>query len=179
MLELAARHARPLDSYYQHQGDSNDCGPHVVAMAINFWRGTEELDGHAVAQIMNRPRVQAAWFPLVIRRVPNWATFPWGIADMLRQHDIPARWRLYATEEHIQRALRENRLIMPMFGEPFRRRDGHYSGWSHVALISGYDEATEEYIFVDSSEYHAPTRRPRAEFLQLWGNLARLLVETK
>lgn len=179
MFQLNARHGRALDTYHRYQAETNDCGPHVVAMAINFYHGEERLHAPDVARRMNRPRLQARWFPLVIRRVPNWATFPWGMADMLRQHGIAARWRLLAREAHLHRALDEDRLAMPVFGEPWRRRAGRWDGWSHVAILTGWDAQADAYLFVDSAEPRAITSRPRVEFLRLWRNMGRILVETR
>jgi hypothetical protein len=175
---LAARHKRRIESYHIDQGSSNDCGPHVVAMAVNFWRGAEALDPRAVAQAMNRPRLGLGLVPLVVRRIPNYATMPWGIADMLRLNGIPARWQFRASEDHIHRALLNNRLVMPIYGEPLKRRDGKWQGWSHVAIVCGWDAETQAYLFVDSSQSRAPTSRSREDFLRLWGNLGRLLIET-
>lgn len=177
-LWVGERHARSLADYHVAQGDTNDCGPHVVTMAVHFWQGNTELDIAAVARAMNRPRLGVGFPPLVIRRIPNWATFPWGIADMLRQHGIPARWRLRASEADLQRALDEDRLVMPIFGEPWRREGRRWTGWSHVALLTGYDPASETYWFVDSAQSTSPTDKPRADFVRLWGNVGRIMVET-
>lgn len=177
-LTLAPRHGRELASVHLYQGNSNDCGPHVVTMAVNFWHGRAILDADKVARAMNRPRLGLGLPPLVVRRVPGWATLPWGIADMLRAHGIPARWRAGASEADLHRALAEDRLLMPIYGEPWQRRGLRWTGWSHVALLCGWEPATERYWFVDSSRTTAPSSRPRDEFLRLWGHMGRLLVET-
>lgn len=178
-LHITERHGRTLDNYHVWQRDTNDCGPHVVAMAINFWRGNDERDATAIAQEMNRPRVGVDFPPLVVRRIPNWATFPWGMVDMLRLHGIPARWRFLASEDHLFRALDQNRLVMPIYGEPFRRIDGRWRGWSHVVHLIGWDAERQQYLFVDSSQRVAPTTMPRDDFLRKWRNMGRLLVETR
>lgn len=178
-LELARRHARALDSYHVWQRDTNDCGPHVVTMAINFWQGREVLDADDVARVMNRPRFGVGVIPLVIRRIPNWATFPWGIADMLRINGIPARWRFLVGEAALLHALNEGRVAMPIYGEPLRRQNGRWNGWSHVAILHGWDAVSQSYTFVDSSKQSAPTAIPRARFLKLWRNMGRLLVEIR
>lgn len=178
-LTLAPRHEREIAGYHLHQGRSNDCGPHVVAMAVNFWHGRAVLDAAEVARAMNRPRLGVGFPPLVVRRIPAWATFPWGIADVLRANGVPARWRARASEDDLHRALAEDRLLMPIYGEPLRRRGLRWTGWSHVAILCGWEPAEERYWFVDSSRASAPTARPRAEFLRLWGHMGRLLVETR
>lgn len=177
-LAVAERHERTLESCYISQGASNDCGPHVVTMAINFWLGETVLAAEDVAREMNRPRLGVGLPPLVVRRIPNWATFPWGIVDVLEAHGVPARWRMRASEDDLRRALAEDRIAMPIFGEPLRRKGWRWDGWSHVAILSGWDPATETFWFVDSSSSVVPASRPRGEFVKLWGNLGRLLVET-
>ncbi len=177
-LHIAPRHDRDLSAFHVHQGNSNDCGPHVVAMAINFWHGQALLAADEVARQMNHPRVGAGFPPLVVRRVPSWATFPWGIVDMLKSHGIEARWQWWASEADLHRALEEDRIALPIYGEPFRRRGWRWTGWSHVAILSGWEPATDTYWFVDSSRSVAPTSRPRDDFLRLWHNMGRLLIET-
>ncbi len=176
---VGERHDRTLASWHIAQGSTSDCGPHVVAEAVNFWTGEARLQADEVARRMNRPRVGAGFPLVVVRRVPNWATFPWGIADELRAQGVPAGWKLNASEDDLHAALRDDRLAMPIFGEPLRRKGLRWTGWSHVVLLEGWDPATETYWFVDSARTSAPTSRPRAEFLQLWGNMQRLLVETR
>jgi hypothetical protein len=177
-LYIAERHGCLIDSYYIAQGDSNDCGPHVVAMAINFWQGSTVVQADVVAREMNRPRLGTGLPPLVVRRIPNWATFPWGIVDELKTHGVQARWRLRATEDDLQRALREDRVAMPIFGEPLLRKGWRWVGWSHVAILSGWDPAAQVYYFVDSAQDNAPSTRPRDEFMTYWSNMGRILVET-
>ncbi len=175
---LAPRHNLNLAHYHIDQGSSNDCGPHVVTMVVNFWHGRAVLDASVAARAMNHPRLQAGWPPLTVFRIPNWATFPWGIVVLLREHDIPARWRLFASEDHIFRALSENRIVMPIFGEPLRVRNKRLDGWGHIAILSGWDAEMGAFQFVDSSKPFAPSTRPRDEFLRLWRNMGRILVET-
>jgi hypothetical protein len=126
---------------------------------------------------MNRPKLQSGWPPLIVRRVPNWATFPWGISDMLTAHDVPARWRLRATEDDLHRALHDDRPVLPIFGEPLRREGWRWTGWSHVAILTGWDPAVGAYWFVDSARTVVPSSRPRDDFLRYWDNLGRILIE--
>lgn len=176
---LGERHSRSLAAYHQWQGQTNDCGPYVVTMAVNFWHGQTLLEAQAVARAMNRPRLGWGFPPVVVRRIPRWATFPWGIADLLRQHHLPARWRILASEKALQDALREGRLAMPILGEPWCLREGRWCGWAHVVILAGWDAASERYLLVDSSRTTALTSLPRAEFLRLWRAMGRLLVETR
>lgn len=167
MLQLAT----PILPFHQHQGQTNDCAPFTVAMVINALRN-ENLSGAWLAQEMNRVRLSPRGIPLpVVRRIPNWATFPWGIVDELARHHIRARWRLGASENDLVAALRENRLALPIVGE-------RQPLWAHVKIIVAHDPA-RGWGFVDAAH-------PRAEivwdspqrFNLLWNNWGRLLVET-
>jgi hypothetical protein len=146
-------------------------------MAVNFWHGQTLLGAEQVAREMNRPRLGIGLPPLVVRRIPNWATFPWGMSDILRLHGLDARWHMRASEADLQKMLLEDRLLMPIFGEPLRRQGLKWKGWSHVALLTGWDPTAQTYYFVDSARTTAPSQRPRDEFIRLWNNMGRLLVE--
>ncbi len=68
---------------------------------------------------------------------------------------------------------------MPIYGEPLRWKNGRWRGWSHVAILHGWDAASQSYTFVDSSKQAAPTAIPRERFLTLWRSMGRLLIETR
>ena len=174
-LILAERHGMALKRYHVDQGDTDDCGPHVVAMAVNFWHGDSILAADDVAREMNRPRLRRSLLPLIVRRIPNWATFPWGIVDMLGRHGVPARWRTGAGEADLGRALREDRLALPVFGEPLRRGAGaDRLGPYRDRVRLGPADTTGSSIVAK----HGAVGRPADEFLALWRNLRGLLVET-
>jgi hypothetical protein len=164
MLRLAL----PLLQFHQYQGATNDCGPFTVAMVVNALTGAE-VRGADVARAMNRPRLRGG-IP-VVRRIPGWATFPWGLADELERHHIPARWRFGATETHLRAALAEGRCALPIFGElrPL---------WAHVRLVAEYDPE-RGWGFVDAAHpqpevvWDNPIR-----FAGWWRNYGNLLVET-
>jgi len=176
-LWIAERHGQPIEQFHVSQGSSQDCGPHCVAVAVNFWLGQKKLEAKTVAREMNRPRLGMGLPPLVIRRIPNWATFPWGITDMLKAHGLHASWRVRASEKDLHRALLEDHIVMPIFGEPLQRQGWKWNGWSHVAILAGWDPAAETYWFIDSSHETTPSSRPRDTFLRHWNNMERLLIE--
>jgi len=69
------------------------------------------VDGRALARELNRPR----WVgPLpFIRRIPNWATFPWGVVDALRQHGLRAEWRWAAPPHLLREGLSRGWVLLP------------------------------------------------------------------
>ncbi len=172
-LWIADRHGKEISDYHVSQGSSQDCGPHAVSVALNFSRGETIFHAPDLARQMNKPRLLGRIPFLVIRRIPNWATFPWGMVDVMRENGLQARWRLGASETHLREGLREDRLLLPIFGEPLRWKGGR--GWSHVAVLVGWDD--QDCWFVDSSSESPLRSRPRAEFLALWRNMGRLVVE--
>ena len=175
-LWLDERHAHPIEFYYRAQGSTNDCGPHATAAALGFCTGTPVVVS-ALIKEMNQPHLRLGIPPLVIRRIPNWATLPWGIVDVLREHGLKAAWRFRATEDDLRRALREDHVPLPIFGEPLRRRGLRWTGWSHVAVLAGWDPARETYWFVDSARSTPLTGRAQETFSREWQNMGCLLIQ--
>jgi len=102
----------------QFQGSSNDCGPYTTATVINALRG-QNLVGDELANQMNKPRWRGI-FP-VIRRVPNWATLPWGLVDVFRDYDLRGRWWFRVPLSYLKPA-----GVKKSVGDPIRifRRSG-------------------------------------------------------
>jgi hypothetical protein len=157
--------------YHQYQGNTNDCAPHTVAMVVNALKGQQLLKGDEVAKAMNKPRLQFGLLPL-IRRIPNWATFPWGVVDEFRQHGVKARWRTGATVDDLRRALAEDRIPMPIIGEiKFGK------SWAHIKPLAEIDPE-RGFGFIDPASTSAETWQKPDEFERLWANYWHLLVET-
>jgi hypothetical protein len=166
----------PLEQQHQFQAQTNDCAPFTTAMVVNSLQG-KNLTGAQLAQEMNRPRLRVGLVPIVVRRIPNWATFPWGIADALQQHGVRARWRAFARETDLLRALEENRVAMPIIGEPLRWHAGRPQPWAHVKPLIAFDPA-RGWGFADPASRQPLSWQDAAEFERLWRNMWRLLVET-
>ena len=165
-----------LLNFHQWQGKSNDCGPFTTAIVLNTFRGEKIFDGKTLAQEMNRPRLK--WYGLLpfilIRRIPDWATMPWGIADTLTQHGVRARWRFGATKDDLLNALNQNRVAMPIIGEINLPR----KLWAHVKPLAQYDRQSG-FGFVDPAHPTAEiVWQNENEFAGLWRNWRNLLVET-
>jgi len=160
-----------LRRYHQYQAQSNDCAPHTIAIVVNALKGQELLKGDEVAKAMNKPRLRLGILPL-IRRIPDWATFPWGVVDEFRQHGIKARWRMGANVGDLRRALDEDRIPMPIIGEI------KISGtWAHIKPLVEIDPG-QGYGFVDPASTFAQTWQKPADFEQQWANFGHILVET-
>jgi hypothetical protein len=166
----------PLEQHHQFQAQTNDCAPFTTAMVINTLTGTDLL-GAQLALEMNRPRLRLSLVPIIVRRIPNWATFPWGVADELRQRGVKARWRLFAAESDLHRALGDNRIAMPIIGEPWRWQDGRPQPWAHIKPLAAFDPV-QGWGFVDPAARQPFAWQPAEEFARLWRNMWNILVET-
>jgi hypothetical protein len=126
---ILSPHQSAILGALQCQGASNDCGPFTTATVLNGIKGLN-LDPSWLAQEMNRPRWRGP-LPL-IRRIPNWATFPWGIADELGRHGLRARWRFFANPVQLQAGLENGRILLPVIGSwrPL---------WAHVMTLLAWD----------------------------------------
>lgn len=161
----------PVARYHQSQGRSNDCAPFTVAIAVNALTGSQ-IDGAILAEVMNQPRRWLGPLPIpVIRRIPNWATFPWGIADQLQRYAIAARWRFGASEGDLIAALEQNRIAMPIVGSL-------WPAWAHVKILAAHDPELG-WGFVDPARPDGSlTWEGARQFEKLWANYGHLLVET-
>lgn len=139
---------------------------------INAIRGQRLVEAEQLALAMNKPRWRMGLVPLVIRRIPNWATFPWGMVDVLRDYDIRARWRWGAAPTDLASALAQGRIAMPILGEI--KLPGL---WAHVKPLLDINPAGG-YKFADPAHPSAETWQTQEEFEYLWKNLGNLLVET-
>ncbi|MCE1255615.1 MAG: hypothetical protein LWX83_18950 [Anaerolineae bacterium] len=64
---------------HQFQGFTNNCGPFCTAMVISFLTHSN-IQGDFIANQMNVFNWKK--WPPCIRRIPNSATFPWGIVNI-------------------------------------------------------------------------------------------------
>ena len=111
------------------QGTSNDCGPFCASMLIRAATGIQ-IDPTALARSMDR----ITWngiFP-VVRRIPSWATFPWGVVDVLRRSGIAASWRLFTPESRLRAALARG-LVPVLFIGSWKPL------WGHVMILLAWD----------------------------------------
>ena len=185
---VAAHLSTQVYRYHQYQGRTNDCGPTSLAIVANALLGEERFQGPAVAEDLNklalgiRPRPHFA-----VRRIPNWATFPWGIAGYLRENEIPARWRPLGTLERLRRNLLSNRITIVTIGEPIHWKGRRYTGWAHTKVLFGHTPG-QGFLFVDPAYSRAGddadswrrfglSWQEEGEFLRQWRNMLRIAIE--
>jgi len=183
------RLSRPVYRYHQYQGNTNDCGPTSVAIAVNALLGRWALEGRSVAGEMSRIALEWKPYPhVVVPRIRNWVTFPWGIVDYVRRYGFSARWRLFGTLQRLERNLQSDLVTMVIVGEPWQLEKGSYSGWAHVKILFGrlpgrgllfVDPGHPRSARPDRLEHHGLFWQGEDEFFQQWSNLLRIFIEVE
>jgi len=162
-----SRYASAILEALQCQGQANDCAPFTIATILDALH-IETRKGAEIATEMNR----VAWRGIlpVIRRVPNWATFPWGMVNMFKQYGLKARWRFNATTSDLMSGLEQNRILMPIIAswKPL---------WAHVMTLIVYDEAQGWGFANTQNDDHKIHWVSNETFLRQWKASRNLLVE--
>jgi hypothetical protein len=144
---------------HQYQAQSNNCGPFCAAMAINSIMDLH-LDGSDLAKSMNHPRFNL--FIPVIRRIPEYATFPWGITDVLWEYGIKSSWKFFNAFSNLTELLPEN-LMLILLTATYKPINAHYR------ILASLEN--EQIGFVDPAypvkEIHYQSR---SSFLEEWKN---------
>lgn len=152
---------------HQFQGQSYDCGPYSTAIIINALIGTN-LRGETVARQLNAP-ARRGIFP-IFRRIPGWATFPWGIVGFLQEHGLKADWKVLASHRHLLECLEKPVIPLVITGE-WRPLWAHYLIFVEYGVNSGYG-------FVDPAHTDAAiVYKDEKTFLRQWSRVGRNLIE--
>ena len=166
---IISPYAPALLSALQCQGNTNNCGPFTTATVLNGLH-KKSLNGAVLADEMNRVR----WDGVVpvVRRVPNSATFPWGMVDIFRRYNMDATWSLFTRVDDLIKLLEHGDILMPMIGQ-WRPPTGHV-----MTLIAWDDEvgfgfANTQY---ESKEIYWLKSE---EFIKKWKNMGNLLVRIR
>jgi hypothetical protein len=159
IMKITSPYTDKLIQNHQFQAQSNNCGPFCAAMSINMIKGTH-LDGNDLAASMNRPRFNII-FP-IIRRIPDYATFPWGIVDTLGQNKINASWKFFYTFSDLSTLLPGTNLLI-ILTATYEPLNGHYR-----ILVSLEDD---QIGFIDPAyPVNGIHYQPRPSFLLEWQN---------
>lgn len=166
---IESPHSSILLASLQFQGTSNDCGPYTTATVLNALRKLD-IQAADLAQQMNKPIWRGPI--LVVRRVPNWATFPWGMVDVFRSYGLLASWRPFTPIQYLFKALGRGRVLMPMIGEwkPL---------WAHVMTLIAWDPLQGWGFANTQVEDHKMYWLSDKTFKTRWQAMGHLLVEVK
>jgi len=156
----------PLLRAHQYQGNSNDCGPFSTAIVLNALLGLD-LGGRELARRMNNPH----WllFIPIIRRIPDWATFPWGIVDMLRSFRLHAGWRLFSSPAQLLTGLFEGQIVMPIFG-------GWNPLWAHTTILAAYHNILGWGLINPANASGGLQWLSNDEFLPAWRSMGSIMI---
>jgi len=184
-----------LFRWHQYQGENtNDCGALSLAIVGNAILNSLHFDGSTVAREMEKPIVVSGPVPhIAIRKIPNWATLPWGISGYLKSKGIPAKLRWLGSTKDLLRNIQEDRLTIVIIGELFQREGFRFTtGWSHAKVLYGFEptgpQPEKGFYFVDPGypkEWSRPLHpsgvfwQDEAEFRQQWSNILRVYVEAE
>jgi hypothetical protein len=108
-METLSIHTDRLLQNHQYQQQSNDCGPLCAAMVINTLKGLK-VDGFSLAASMNDPRNNpgVGLFP----RIPDSATFPWGIISVFAGYGIKANWSSFTPFARLAELLKAGSMLI-------------------------------------------------------------------
>jgi hypothetical protein len=118
-----------LQSEHQFQGNSNDCGPFCAAILLNAFKQLD-VSGAELAKQMNR-LVWNGVFPK-IRRIPGWATFPWGIVDVLKEAEFESHWQMFKSISDIYPLITKPVITVVVIGE-------FHPLWSHYKILAAHE----------------------------------------
>jgi hypothetical protein len=167
-LHLKSPYADQILINLQYQGTSNDCAPFTTSTVVNTFC-QENLVADELAKKMNKPRMRG--IKPVIRRIPNWATFPWGIVDVLKDYGLEATWHFRAKPDQLISGLESGQILLPIIGE-WRPRP-----WAHVMTLIAWD-SSQGWGLADTQWGKQEIRWiPDVEFQRKWKNYGNLVVK--
>ncbi len=157
---------RRLVESHQYQRKSNDCGPFSAAIVLNALLGLQ-IDGTVLAREMNEPYWK--WILPIIRRIPGWMTFPWGMVNVFRDYGLASDWRLLMDEATLLRNLGEGKAVLPVMG-------GWKPAWAHIAVLGAYHDRLGWGLINPARRSAGVQWMPGAEFLRTWKAMGRIVI---
>lgn len=93
-MQTFSKYTEVLLQNHLFQGYTNHCGPFCTAIVLNTVKKSN-IAGETIVEIMNKP----SWNKLTpsIKRIPNGATFPWGIVETFSEFGIPSTWQAFSS----------------------------------------------------------------------------------
>jgi hypothetical protein len=166
---ISSPHLFSILTALQWQGETNDCGPFTAATVLNALQGLN-IKGDQLALQMNRPNMRGP-LPL-IRRIPNWATLPWGMVDVFQEFGIRASWRTFVSPRYLQEGLLSGRILMPIIGSWIPL-------WAHVMTLLAWDPSVGWGFANTQRNDHQMDWVSQDFFLRHWTAMGRLLIEVR
>lgn len=167
---VRAAHSQAVLACHRYQGDSNDCGPFTVAMLVEALSG-RQVDAAGLARRLERPRWRGLWgFLPLVRRIPGFSTFPWGLVDALELHGLRARWQRGCNPSELRGWLDAGLGLVVLYGE-WRPKP-----WAHYVVLLAHDPALGWGV-ADPDRPKAELRwLPEATFRRRWQAMGSIAV---
>ncbi len=154
-----------------HQGKSNDCGPYSAAMVINAIY-PHAVEPSQLAREMDHVRWAKKIIP-ILRRIPQWATLPWGLVDVLRQYGLPARWRPFGRPTDLIQMLEAGAIPLTITG-------GWHPLWGHIMVLLAFDPDGKRWGFANpASQTNEMFWVEDGVFQQQWRAFGNIYVQVR
>jgi hypothetical protein len=159
-------HLQALLDALEYQGSTYDCGPYAAASIINGLLG-EKLDPAKLAKEMSKPTWKGLFF--LVRRIPNWATFPWGMVDIFRRHSLDAHWKILASQGEIIQILNSGGIVLPILGQ-WKPLEAHIMSLVAWDPDKGWGFANTQY------DHHSITWLEHTQFMHNWKSFIKPII---
>jgi hypothetical protein len=129
MPPVFSKNINALLRAHQYQGLLNNCGPFCAAIVLGAIG--EQIQGEKLSQELNIPRWRCG-LPF-IRRIPNWATFPWGLVDGFKMHGVNAQWKMMVSKSSLNLAFHKDIILIVIIGSVIPL-------WAHTLILVAADD---------------------------------------
>jgi hypothetical protein len=167
-MNISSNHTQFLIPLHQYQGTSNNCGPYCTATIINYIYHSQ-ITGDSISEYMNH--LHFLGWRLSIKRIPNFATFPWGVTDTLLEYGINSQLMIFTKFEQLCDLLSKNELIIVLTAT-FRPLTAHYR------IVVSIDDNRLGFIDSAHNQYQI-CYQDKQSFLSGWQNTAHTIILIK
>jgi Peptidase_C39 like family len=166
MVQITSRFLPQLIINHQFQGRTNNCGPCCAAITINTIKGTQ-LSGEKLADELNRPKFTSG-FPF-IRRIPNWATFPWGITSLFHDFGIAGKTTILSSDSVILASIIQGKIPIVVLGD-------YHPLWAHYIIIGAYSSQSGWGVIDPAINLQKIWWMPFDYFYEKWSKAGKILI---
>jgi len=162
-------HLEQIKKSHLFQEKSNNCGPFCVAVILKAMRNLE-TNGIDLSEAINK--VRWAGIVPIIRRIPDWATFPWGLVDLFRQYKVKSKWRVFCTKDNLEKIISKGEIAIVLIGSWKQK-------WSHYKILVSLDHQLG-YGFIDPGiEGSYVSWQNEVDFMKQWKFLFNTIIEVR
>ena len=163
---IKSPHTEKLEKNHQFQGKTNNCGAFSAAIILSTIT-PKAVDGSQLASDLNSVRWRGI-LP-VIRRIPNWATFPWGVIDVFKEQGIRTKFSLFTDRETLLRAIISDSIVITING-------AYKPLWAHYKIPVLYSE--KKFGFIDPAyPQKQVTLQDEVDFYKEWRHYGRIMIQ--